>query len=174
MKPYIEFNTEQRRLATEKKELSKVAYFKNANNMVFGKNIENPEMYSNYIILKGEKAIEFYNTPENYSDFIEIDEDEPIILFQKKKTSINLNKPIIIGFCILDISKLIMAEHFFRLKDIFKDKLKLLYTDTDSFYLHIIYGVWRRDHTILGASSPLSIYFIHFLWYSLAFFLSLI
>jgi hypothetical protein len=30
-----------------------------------------------------------------------------------------------------------MAEHYFRLKDIFKDKMKLLYTDTDSFIIEI-------------------------------------
>jgi hypothetical protein len=105
--------------------------------MVFGKNIENPEKYSNYVILKGEKAIEYYNSPEKYHDFIVIDNDAPIILFDKKRVSINLNKPIIVGFCILDISKHIMAEHYYRLKDIFKDKMKLLYTDTDSFVLYI-------------------------------------
>jgi hypothetical protein len=137
MKQYIEFNTEQRRQATERKELSKVAYFKNANNMVFGKNIENPEKYSSYIIYKDGPAVEFFNHPENYKDFILIDDDEPIILFDQKRPSVHLNKPIIIGFCILDISKHIMAEHFYRLKQIYKDKMKLLYTDTDSFYLEI-------------------------------------
>jgi hypothetical protein len=137
MKPYIEFNTEQRRVATEKKELSKVAYFKNANNMVFGKNIENPEKYSSYIIYKGERAVEYFNHPENYKDYIMIDDKEPIILFSQKRPSVHLNKPIIIGFCILDISKHIMSEHFYRLKRIYGNKMKLLYTDTDSFYLEI-------------------------------------
>ncbi|MCS7318263.1 MAG: hypothetical protein NZZ41_08175, partial [Candidatus Dojkabacteria bacterium] len=136
MREYIEFNTEQRKIATEKKEMSKVAYFKNANNMVFGKNIENPEKYSNYIIHIGENAIKYFDTP-NYKDFIYIDENEPIILFDKKIDTIKLNKPIIIGFCILEISKQIMAEHFYRLKEIFGDNMKLLYTDTDSLIIEV-------------------------------------
>jgi DNA polymerase elongation subunit (family B) len=44
---------------------------------------------------------------------------------------------MIVGFFILEISKLIMAEHYFRLKDIFGDKMKLLYTDTDSLIIEV-------------------------------------
>jgi hypothetical protein len=46
-----------------------------------------------------------------------------------------LDKSIILGFCILDISKYIMAKHFYRLKKILD--FKLLYTDTDSFKIFI-------------------------------------
>jgi hypothetical protein len=137
MRKYIEFNTEQRKIASEKKETSKVAYFKNANNMVFGKNIENPEKYTKYTIKVGDKAVKYYNKPELYKNFIYIDEETPIILFDQKITKVNLYKPIVVGFFILDISKLIMAEHYFRLKDIFGDSMKLLYTDTDSLIIEV-------------------------------------
>ena len=43
-----------------------------------------------------------------------------------------LNKPISIGFTILEISKLEMNIHFDRLKEIFGNNTRLLYTDTDS------------------------------------------
>ena len=41
------------------------------------------------------------------------------------------------GFGILEMSKLCMFRAYSWLKDHFKDQMKLLYTDTDSFYLHI-------------------------------------
>jgi hypothetical protein len=61
MRNYLEFNTEQRKIATERKETSKIAYFKNANNMVFRKNIGNPEKYTKYIIKMGDDAVNYYN-----------------------------------------------------------------------------------------------------------------
>jgi hypothetical protein len=137
MRKYIEFNTEQRKIATEKKETSKVAYFKNANNMVFGKNIENPEKYTKYAIKIGDDAVKYYNKPELYKNFIYIDEETPIILFDQKVATIKLDKPIIVGFCILDISKHVMAEHYLRLRSIFGDSMKLLYTDTDSLIIEV-------------------------------------
>jgi hypothetical protein len=70
MRKYIEFNSEQRKIASERKEISKVTYFKNANNMVFGKNIENPEKYTKYTIKVGDKAVKYYNKPELYKNFI--------------------------------------------------------------------------------------------------------
>jgi hypothetical protein len=46
MKSYIEKNTMHRREALKNKEASKVAFFKMANNAVFGKNIENQGLYN--------------------------------------------------------------------------------------------------------------------------------
>jgi hypothetical protein len=137
MKKYIDFNTEQRKIATEKKETSKVAYFKNANNMVFGKNMRILRSILSMVIKIGDDAVDYYNKPELYKNFIYIDEQTPIMLFDQKITLIKLDKPIIVGFCILDISKHIMAEHYCRLKSIFGDNMKLLYTDTDSLIIEV-------------------------------------
>ena len=54
-----------------------------------------------------------------------------------KKSNALLDKPIIIGFMILEIAKLEMNIHYDRLKIIFRDNIQLLYTDTDSFKLFI-------------------------------------
>ena len=54
-----------------------------------------------------------------------------------KKSNVLLDKPIIIGFTILEIAKLEMSIHYDRLKIIFRDNMQLLYTDTDSFKLFI-------------------------------------
>ena len=48
------------------------------------------------------------------------------------------NKPVYIGFCVLEISKLLMFDSYYnRIQPMFKD-VKLTYIDTDSFVLHII------------------------------------
>ena len=55
-----------------------------------------------------------------------------------KKTKIKMNVPIYIGFKILDVSKMVMWRFFSDyLKPKYGDKIKLCYTDTDSFILHI-------------------------------------
>ena len=48
-----------------------------------------------------------------------------------------LNKPISIGFTILEISKLEMNIHYDRLKEIFGNNTRLLCTDTDSLKVFI-------------------------------------
>ena len=54
-----------------------------------------------------------------------------------KKSTILLDKPIIIGFRTLGIAKLEMNIHYDRLKEIFSGNMFLLYTDTDSLKLFI-------------------------------------
>ena len=54
-----------------------------------------------------------------------------------KKKIISLNKPIYIGFCILELSKLLMYQfHYDYILKIF-DNVKLLFTDTDSLVYEI-------------------------------------
>ena len=49
-----------------------------------------------------------------------------------------LNKPIYIGVSILELSKLHMYQYYYDvMKKKYDDKIKLLYTDTDSFIFHI-------------------------------------
>ena len=52
--------------------------------------------------------------------------------------SVTLNKPMSVGFSILDLSKLIMYEFYYdHLKPKYDDKCTLLFTDTASFCCHI-------------------------------------
>ena len=49
-----------------------------------------------------------------------------------------LNKPIYIGVCIVELSKLHMYQYYYDvMKKKYDDKIKLLYTDTDSFISHV-------------------------------------
>ena len=55
-----------------------------------------------------------------------------------KKTSLIMNKPVYLGACILDLSKTIMYDfHYKYIKLMYKDKAKLLFTDTDSLMYEI-------------------------------------
>ena len=50
-----------------------------------------------------------------------------------QKECVLLDKPIYIGMCVLDISKTLMYEfHYETIKQSYKDKVKFLFTDTDS------------------------------------------
>ncbi|PKK63231.1 hypothetical protein RhiirC2_789209 [Rhizophagus irregularis] len=54
------------------------------------------------------------------------------------KTEVNLNRPIYIGMCVLDLSKLCMYQFYYdTLKAKYKDKVRLCYTDTDSLLVQI-------------------------------------
>ena len=63
---------------------------------------------------------------------------ENFLAMEIKKTKIKMNVPIYIGFTILEVSKMVMWEFFYDYhKTKYEDRIKLCYTDTDSFILHI-------------------------------------
>ena len=54
------------------------------------------------------------------------------------KPVMKLNKPMYIGVCTLELSKLHMYQYYYDvLKKKYDDKINLLYTDTDSFICHV-------------------------------------
>ena len=63
---------------------------------------------------------------------------EKFLAMEMKKIKVEMNVPIYIGFTILEVSQTVMSEFFYDyLKPKYGNKIKLYYTDTDSFILHI-------------------------------------
>ena len=144
LKPYIDFNTERRKEATDDfaKDL-----FKLLSNAVFGKTMENvrSRVNMNFITSNsawGDHAVKHDRTIERkiasplYDGHIIYNEDLAAIKLKKKE--LVLNKPIYAGMCILDLSKRHMYEfHYDVIKPKYCAKAKLLFTDTDSLCYHI-------------------------------------
>ena len=132
LQPYIDMNTELRKKA--KNEFQK-DFFKLMNNSVFGKTMENVRIHRDInLVTTDEKRNKLVSEP-NYHTTKRFSED--LLAIEMKKTKI-MNKPIYLGMSILDISKTLMYEFWDdNLKPKYGDKVKLRYTDTDSFIIHI-------------------------------------
>ena len=105
LKPYIDINTEFKKLA---KDDSGKDLFKLMNNAVFGKTMENIRKNRNIKLVTTDKKRNTLVSEPNYHTIIDISEDLSII--EMNKTKVKMNKPIYLGLLILDISKILMYE----------------------------------------------------------------
>ena len=133
MKPYIDKNTNLRAMAKNNFEKD---FYKLMNNSVFGKTMEN---------LRNRVDVKLVNTKEKLRKLVAKPNfksrkifNENLVSVHMKKTSLLMNKPIYLGMCILDLSKIIMYDfHYNYIKSKYADKAKLLFTDTDSLMYEI-------------------------------------
>ena len=131
MKKYIDFNTEKRKHATNDFEKD---LFKLMINSLYGKTMENLRERINVRFLNNEKDFLKYTSRPTYvthklfdKDYAAIHEIKPVLI---------LNKPIYVGFTVLEISKWMMHDfHYNFIKKNFN--AKLLFTDTDNLTYEI-------------------------------------
>ena len=131
MKKYIDFNTEKRKNATNDFEKDS---FKLMINSVYGKTMENLRKRINVRFVNNEKDFLKYRSKPTYvthklfdKDFAAIHEITPVLM---------LNKPIYVGFTVLELSKWMMYDfHYNFIKNNFN--AELLFTDTDSLTYEI-------------------------------------
>ncbi|UYV77988.1 hypothetical protein LAZ67_15003107 [Cordylochernes scorpioides] len=136
LKPYIDFNTDQRKQAKSEFEKS---FWKLLNNSVYGKTIENLRKRVRVeVVTEPERAAKLMAKP-TLDSFHIIEED--LVILKMKNRNLTLNKPVYIGFTILELSKLkIFQFHYSTMLPLFKApsfKISLCFTDTDSFLYHI-------------------------------------
>ena len=133
LKPYIDMNTELRKLAKDDFEKD---LFKLMNNAVFGKTMENIRKHRDIKLVTTDKKRNKLVSEPNYHTMNYISEDLSII--EMNKTKVKMNKPIYLGLSILDISKILMYESWYDyMKPKYNDNVKLCYMDTDSFIMNI-------------------------------------
>ena len=130
---YIDHNTQKRTVA--KTNFEKDLYDL-MNNAFFGKTMENVLDRTNleFIdhsqidqIIKRQSKLSFKGIVDHYSKF-------SVYKFDKEKTV--FDKPIYLGFSVLELSKLLMYEFYYHtLEPYWQNKVQLHYMDTDSFIL---------------------------------------
>ena len=100
MKPYIDFNTKKRKEATDEADKN---HFKLLNNAVYGKAMENMRKRIKIRVVKSSQDfIKYTSRPTcvNWKVF-----ENNLAATHKRKISLTLNKPIYVGFTVLEISK---------------------------------------------------------------------
>ena len=133
MKPYIDMNTNLRSQAKNNFEKD---FFKLMNNSVFGKTMENIRNRVNVKLVNSDEKFKKLVAKPNYESRKIFGEN--LVSVHMKKTSLTMNKPVYLGMCILDLSKIVMFDfHYNYIKPKYGKNAKLLFTDTDSFLYEI-------------------------------------
>ena len=69
-----------------------------------------------------------------------------LVAIKMKKQNISLNRPIYVGFSVLELSKYIMYDFWYNhIKKEFGDRVKLIYTDTDSLVFEVTMVNEKQD-----------------------------
>jgi len=98
-------------------------------NAVFGKTMENIRNYIDVkLITKWDGAETMIAEPNFHSRSVFA---ENFIAVEMCKFEVKFDKPIYVGMCILDISKVCLYEfHYEYMSPMYRDKYKIMYTDS--------------------------------------------
>lgn len=144
LEPYVQFNTRMR--AQSRTEFEK-DFYKLAVNSVNGKTMENVRNYVDIKLSDSWKKAIYYIRKPNFSRVKIFKEN--LVAIHMEHAEVYFNKPIYVGFAVLEHSKHHMYSFYYKkLRKMFKD-VKALYTDTDSLILHIkdknIYEIMHKN-----------------------------
>ncbi|XP_025159353.1 uncharacterized protein LOC112589602 [Harpegnathos saltator] len=148
LRDYIELNTQFRTRATNDFEKS---LYKLMNNAVFGKTMENVRNHVDVKLLTkwdGRYGAEAMIARPNFHSRSVFSEN--LIAIELRKLEVKFNKPIYVGMCILDISKICLYEfHHEYMSPLYQNRCKVMYIDTDSLIYHMqcddIFEHMKRD-----------------------------
>ena len=141
LKPYIDMNTELRKVAKNDFEKD---LFKLMNNSVFVKTMENIRKHRDIKLVTTDKRRSKLVSEPNYQTVNLISEDLSII--EMKKTKVKINKPIYLGLSILEISKTLMYKFWYDyMKPKYANNVKLCYMEMDSFIMNIKTNDFYKD-----------------------------
>ena len=133
LKPYIDKNTQLRQNSSSAFEKD---MFKLMNNAVYGKTIENVWNRKEVKICRSREQLLKYASKPWFRCFHIVNSD--ISICTMKKRQVYLNKPLYLGFTVLDLSKLVFYKTFYQgFKKMWPTQMRLLMVDTDSYIMHV-------------------------------------
>ena len=140
LKPYIDLNTELRKNAKTEFE----DFYKLKINSIYGRTVQNDRKHRDIKLITAEYKRNKLASEPNYHSTKCI--SKHLLVMEMKKTEVKMNKPIYLGQAVLDLSNTLMFEFWYDyLKLMYGDKIRLCYTDTDSFIMHIKTDDFYKD-----------------------------
>ena len=141
IEPYVLFNTEKRKNA---KSVFEQNFFKLLLNSLYGKTMENVRKRKRVELVTDENQLTKLVSKPTFNNFKIFNEN--LVGVDMKKVEVTLDKPIYIGFCILDISKVVMYDfHYNHILKKYGSNAILLFSDTDSLcYLKFIEDLHKK------------------------------
>ena len=133
-------------------------FFKSMNISVFGKTMENVRKYRDIKLVTTDKRRNQLVPEPNYHATKWFSEN--LLAIEIKKIKVKINKPVYLGFSILEICKTLMHELWNDyIKPKYQKNAKLSYMDTDSFIINIktedFYGDIADDTSNYEVNRPL-------------------
>ena len=157
LKSWVDFCTKKR---SESKDSFSRDFWKLMVNAVYGKTIECLANRVNVKICRTKEELLQAVSKKTYKSQVIINNE--MVIVTMRKPVVYYNTPYYIGFSVLDISKFIMYQYYYKvLRQYYKNykQLQLLYSDTDSFILKIktndlIHDLKRLSHTFDFSNLP--------------------
>ena len=152
LEPYISLNTEKRKNASSTFEKD---FYKLMNNSLFGKTMESLRKRIDVKLVTDQIQAERYVAKPEFETFKII--NEYLTMIKSGITKIFWDKPTSIGFCVLELSKLLMYRHHYEyMVPRYGKNAKLLFTDTDSLCYEIttknVYADMKSDLELFDTS----------------------
>lgn len=134
-KDYVSRNLEQRKKYSS--DPIKKMLYKLLNNSLYGKTYEDETQRADYYLELKEKV----NVQDNLKVRRVITEMGEWVLYEGVKSKYNVNKPVYLGACITEFSKLWMYQFFYDKIRVYYPDTRVYYTDTDALTIYFPTGV---------------------------------
>jgi len=126
-------------------------------NATFGKSLENVRKHIDFELVNNTERFQKLVNDPMFDGGNPININDNLCGVTRKRASVFLDKPITVGFCILDISKVLMYDfHYNTIKRQYGNRATLLFTDTDSLCYEIktedIYEDMKKDKQLYDFS----------------------